>query len=138
MKDYTFSDMKVGMIETLVIDLDQKHVDTFMSLSGDMSTVHIDNEYARSRGFRQRLVHGILIASFISQLIGLQLPGKHGVLRTMKCDFQKPCYVPNRLTITGHIEKLVPSLKLVRMRIEVHDATGERIVTANAESVMKC
>jgi len=137
MKDYTFSDITVDLTETLIVDINQKQVDEFMLLSGDTSTIHIDDEYAQSRGYQQRLVHGVLVVSFISQLIGLQLPGKHGVLRTISCNFHRPCYVPDKLTITGRIKKTVNSIRLVQMNVEVQNSSGEIIVTATAESVMK-
>ena len=137
MKEYAFADIHAGLSEILTIDVSKGQVDAFMALSGDSSPVHTDDEYARSRGYEQRLVHGVLIASYISQLIGMQLPGKHGVLRTLACNFHRPCYVPARLTLTGTIKKTVPSVRLVQMDIEVRDGAGTVLVTAKAESVMK-
>jgi acyl dehydratase len=137
MNEYVFGDLTVGMRETLTVDLGTQDVDAFVALSGDASTVHLDDEYARSRGFRQALVHGALIAAYMSQLIGLKLPGKHGVLRTLSCAFRKPCYAPERLTFSGLVAQRVPSLRMVRLSIEVRDSRGDLLVTADAESVLK-
>ena len=137
MNEYVFSDLAIGHAESLTVDIDQGAVDAFMALSGDRSTVHVDDDYARSRGFEQRLVHGVLVGSYISQLIGMALPGKHGVLRSLACDFRKPCYAPNQLVLTGRVDRLVPAFRLVGLAIEVRDRSGAVIVTAKAETVMK-
>lgn len=137
MNEYVFNDLSIGLTGSLVVYLEQTHVDAFIALSGDASTVHMDDEYAKARGFQQRLVHGVLISAYMSQLIGMQLPGKHGILRTMACEFRKPCYVPERLTLTGQIKRLVPSLRIADLTIEVRGRSGDLFVSAKAETVLK-
>lgn len=137
MNEYVFSDLTEGLTETLVVDLGQPDVDAFVALSGDASIVHMNDEYARSRGFQQRLVHGALIVAYISQLIGMRLPGMHGVLRTLTCEFRKPCYAPERLTLTGRVTRLVPSLRLAGILIQVHAQPNDLRVSAKAETVLK-
>ena len=137
MNEQAFADLVVGHQETLVVDLGQPDVDAFIALSGDASTVHVDDEYAQSRGFKQRLVHGLLVASYISNLIGMKLPGKHGILRTINCEYRKPCYTPNRLTLTGRVESLKASLRIAGLLIEVRDQSNDLLVVARAQVVLK-
>lgn len=137
MNEYEFDNLALGLQESLVVDIRQEDVEAFMELSGDVSTVHVDDAYARSRRFDQRLVHGVLVASYVSQLIGIRLPGKHGVLRSLNCEFRRPCYAPGRLTIVGTVDRLVQSMRLVGMTIEVRDKAGDLLVLAKAESVLK-
>lgn len=137
MNQSVFADLVIGHLESLVVDISQKDVDAFIALCGDASTVHVDDEYARSRGFKQRLVHGLLVASFISNLIGMKLPGMHGVLRTISCEYRKPCYAPTRLTLTGRVDSLVPSLRIAGLVVEVRDQSNDVIVVARAQVVLK-
>jgi 3-hydroxybutyryl-CoA dehydratase len=135
--EFVFAELSIGHTENISIVLSQSDVDAFMELSDDRSAIHVDDEYARSRGFEQRLVHGVLISAYISQLIGMLLPGKHGVLRGLSCEYRKPCYSPNLLFVKGSIVRLVPAFRLVGLSIEVRDKTGAVIATAKAETVMK-
>ena len=137
MNEFQFTDLILGQVESIVVDVRQSEVDTFMTLSGDNSTVHVDDAYAASRNFEQRIVHGALVAAYISQLIGMKLPGKHGVLRSLNCEFRQPCYVPNRLIISGKISRLVKPIRLVCVTVEVKSNSGALLVTAKAESVLK-
>lgn len=137
MNEFVFVDLKEGHSESLTVELTQAQVEDFIALSGDASTVHVDDDYARSRGFQKRLVHGALVVAYMSHLIGMKLPGKHGVLRALTSEFRKPCYAPGRLILVGRVTRLVPTLRLAKLAIEVTDSSGELIVSATAEIVLK-
>jgi 3-hydroxybutyryl-CoA dehydratase len=137
MNRYVFAELGIGMAESMNIVIEQKDVDAFMALSGDVSTVHVDDDYAKSRGFRQRLVHGVLIEAYISSLIGMKLPGMHGVLRSLDCQFRQPVYAPAALVLMGRVERLVQPLRLAQIAIKVSEADRGTLVTAVAETVLK-
>ena len=46
----------------------------FAGLSGDFNPIHIDREYAKQTRFNQRIAHGLLTSSLLSQLLGIHLP----------------------------------------------------------------
>ena len=39
----------------------------FAGLSGDFNPIHIDHEYAKQTRFKQRIAHGLLTSSLLSQ-----------------------------------------------------------------------
>ncbi len=120
-----------------MIELTEVDLDAFCRLSGDYSTIHCDDEYAQGRGFRQRIAHGLLVGARLSEFIGMTLPGKHGLLQSMNCQFRGPCYVPNILTIVGTVTGRSEALCIVMIHLSVTDSVGTEIVTADAKSVLK-
>ena len=48
----------------------QEDVERFAELSGDHNPIHLDNTYAQSSFFQGRIVHGMLVASLISSILG--------------------------------------------------------------------
>jgi 3-hydroxybutyryl-CoA dehydratase len=137
MKTYVFSDLALGTQAAIAVNISQSDVDSFMALSGDFSTVHIDDAYAESRGFRRRIVHGVLVGAYISRLIGMELPGKHGVLRSLVCQFRKPVYASTDLNFVGKVTRVVPALRLAQVTVEVSEAERGVLVSAQAETVLK-
>jgi acyl dehydratase len=137
MNEYSFDQLPIGKQESLTVCITEADIDQFASLSGDFSTVHMDNAYAASRGFKGRLVHGLLVGSYISALLGMKIPGKHGLLQSINCQFRAPCYTPNRLTITGIVRKRSEAIKVVGIQISVTDQDGVEIVRADVNSVLK-
>jgi 3-hydroxybutyryl-CoA dehydratase len=137
MNEYSFAELPVGKQEILTVSITDKEIDYFAQFSGDSSTIHMDDDYATSRGFKTRISHGLLVASYVSSLIGMKLPGKHGLLQSINCQFRAPCYAPNVLTLVGTIAKRSEAIKVVGMRISVTDKDGIEILRADANSVLK-
>ena len=137
MNEYSFDQLSVGMQESMSVAITSEDIDRFAAFSGDISTIHMDDEYAASRGFKARLSHGLLVGAYVSALLGVKLPGKHGLLQSIKCDFRAPCYAPNVLTIKGEVKRCSEAIKVVSIRISVSDQEGSEILRADANSVLK-
>jgi 3-hydroxybutyryl-CoA dehydratase len=45
-------------------------VTNFAKISGDFNPIHMDEEFASKSIFKRRVAHGLLIASFISKVLG--------------------------------------------------------------------
>lgn len=68
MNEYRFCDLTVGMEEEFQKEITLDMVNDFCRLTGDINPLHMDGEYARERGFSDRVVYGMLTASFVSML----------------------------------------------------------------------
>ena len=53
----------------------KKDIKIFSNLSGDKNPIHIDHEYSKKMGFGKIVAHGMLSETFISAIIGNNLPG---------------------------------------------------------------
>lgn len=73
-------------------------VDKFAALTGDRNRLHTDAEFARQLTGQRPVVHGILAASLISTVMGMQLPGEGTVLVEEKIRFFKPVYYGETVT----------------------------------------
>ena len=63
----------------------------FEAITGDVSPIHMDAEYAQKRGYPGRVVYGMLGASLFSTLAGVYLPGEHCLLHGGNANSQGPC-----------------------------------------------
>lgn len=137
MNTYVFADLPVGKHAVVQVVVQPEHITDFAEFSGDRSAIHMDDGYARSRGFEKRLVHGLIVGAHISAFIGMTLPGKHGLLQSMDCRFRKPLYAPNVLTIQGKVVRRSEAVRVVTLEIVVTDQDGDEIVYCEANSVLK-
>src|SRR5262249_3023665 len=81
--------------------LTAEDVDAFAALTGDHSPIHVSADHARRAGFRDRVVHGMLMASLLSTVVGMYLPGRRALLMAQKTDFLEPVTVGARVTVTA-------------------------------------
>ena len=61
---HTIEQLGEGQRYELLRTITGDAVDAFAGLSGDLSPLHIDTEFARARGFRESVAHGMLPVSY--------------------------------------------------------------------------
>ena len=77
--EISFNDIFIGQKEIFSKKITESMLDEFSKFSGDLNPLHMNDEYADSSIFGKRIVHGMLLATFFSQLIGMKLPGKNSL-----------------------------------------------------------
>lgn len=131
MNEYSFDDIKVGMVEEFEVEITENMLNLFLEISGDNNPIHIYDEYAKSVGMNKKVVYGMVTASFYSKLVGVYLPGKKCLLQEMKVSFNKPVYVGNILKIVGTVERKIDIFK--RIDIDAYILNQDNIKVSSAK-----
>jgi acyl dehydratase len=64
-----FNDLPVGLsFRTAARTILDADIIGFAGLSGDFNALHVDDEFARGKGYGGRIAHGMLVASIVSGL----------------------------------------------------------------------
>lgn len=77
MNDYTISDISIGMKESFFVSITDSMMHKFLDITSDENPLHLNEDFARQRGFNNKVVYGMLTASMISTLGGCYLPGRN-------------------------------------------------------------
>lgn len=128
MKYYVFEDLKEGLTESFNVTVTQEMLDKFLSITGDTNPMHISDEYAQTKGYNERIVYGMLTASFISTLAGVYLPGKNCLILGVETNFIKPVYVNDELLVKGTVEKAYPRMGVVDIKVSMFRQNGEKVL----------
>jgi 3-hydroxybutyryl-CoA dehydratase len=99
MKTWTLEQLATGVAAEFERRIDDADVDAFAELSGDRSPLHVDRAFALRRGYRDRVVHGALLAGLVSRLVGTELPGRNALLLRIRLDFPAPTFPGEAVTI---------------------------------------
>lgn len=75
-------------------------ITAFANLTGDFGKMHVDAAFARQYGFGKPVIHGVLVGSLISSVMGMQLPGDGTILMDENLRFVAPVYVGDTITAT--------------------------------------
>ena len=109
-------------------------IDSFVLLSGDCSPLHVDDSFARARGFLGRVAHGALLGALVSGVIGTELPGEAGVLQEIHLAFHNPCYEGDELTIEVHVSEEHVSVNALSCQIRVCSSDGRLLAKGGFRS----
>ncbi|MEE0800194.1 MAG: MaoC family dehydratase [Gemmiger sp.] len=127
MNHYTLADMQPGLTESFTVTITEEMMDRFAAITGDVSPIHMDADYARGRGYPGRVVYGMLAASFFSTLAGVYLPGEHCLLHSVDCRFAKPIFIGDTLTVTGTVVNVSEAVAEAEIKAVITNQDGKRV-----------
>lgn len=103
---FTIDQMQVGMSRSYAKTLTETDIVLFAAASGDINSVHLNQEYAEKTPFGGRIAHGILTAGVISACIANKLPGVGTVYLGQTLKFKAPVRPGDTVTATVTVKSL--------------------------------
>lgn len=131
-----YSELNVGDTAKFKILVTEKLIDSFANLSGDYSPIHMDDSYAKTTQFGQKIGHGMLAGTWFSQLVGMHLPGTYAVYLSQTLNFHKPLTEGKEVTILGEITQKIDSVQSIKIKTSVVDETNNNIIVSG-EALVK-
>ena len=130
----TLEKIEVGQRVSERVGLDQEKLDRFVAFSGDAAAAHTDDAFARKLGFPRRIVHGFLVSSVFSRLLGMRLPGERSVIQQLRINFRKPVFPGDEIEAAVEVTKVVPSVRVVVLALTA-ERDGETILDGTAQCI---
>jgi 3-hydroxybutyryl-CoA dehydratase len=121
-----FPDLKIGMKATTSRTITETDLRNFSGVSGDTNPMHLNEEFAKQTMFGKCIVHGMLTASLLSNVIGNQLPGPGCIYLSQTIKFMAPVYVGDTVYATATVEELFSEKRRVRLKTQCF--VGEKVV----------
>lgn len=101
----------------------------FAEISGDFNPVHVDRSYAEKSVFAGQIVHGALLNSLISTVLGMYMPGPGTIYLSQESRFVKPVYIGDTVTVIVAIESMDSHAVL---KTEIFNQKKECVLTGTA------
>ena len=134
MNDFKFEELFVGQAVEFSKDVTADMLEKFQNISGDNNPLHTDEDFAKSKGFKGRVVYGMLTASLYSCLAGVYLPGKNCLLQSVHADFLNPVFIGDTLTVTGKIIEKHDSVRQIVIKATIRNQDGKKVSRATMEA----
>lgn len=106
MQGLYFDELSVGQSAEIVRVVGVGDIEAFAAVSGDTNPVHLDDAYARTTTFGERIAHGMLTGAYISAVMGTKLPGPGAVYLTQSLRFRRPVRVGDPVTAKVTVKAL--------------------------------
>lgn len=129
-----YDDLVIGQEASLQLVMSEELVNAYSHLIGDKESFHVSEEAAQVSRFKRRVAHGVHIFSYVSFLIGTQLPGFGTIYLSQKIDYHHPVYIGEEIVCKVRVlEKM--SSKRIRLETLVH--MGETLILSG-EGIVMC
>lgn len=89
----------------VAISFSSEDVDKFAMVSGDFNPLHLNEKFAITQGFSNRIVHGALLISKVSGIIASDFPGAGTILGSIEWKFISPVLINQQLKLKFTLSK---------------------------------
>jgi acyl dehydratase len=113
----TLDDFHEGLSDSIRVTVSATDIDAFAALTGDTSPLHMNADFAQSRGFKRRVAHGALICGYTSRLFGVHLPGLNCIVHSLRVNFTSPVYEADELEIRAEVKQVSKAVGVVVLSI---------------------
>lgn len=136
MQELSYMDINVGDHASFSKTISESDIYQFAGITGDFNPLHVDNEFAKTSPFKERIAHGLLSAGFISSVIGMKLPGINSIYLTQNLKFLGPVKIGDTVKAEVKVLEKIDRKKIIRLQTLVKNQHGEIVVDGEA-TVMK-
>lgn len=128
----TISMLKLGDRAESVNHVTEETGVKFADVSNDHNPVHLDEAYAAATPFKGRIAHGMLLAAYISSVLGNELPGPGSIYVNQTLSFKAPVRYGDTITTAVEVTEMIPERNRVKLRTTCTNQDGLLVLEGEA------
>ena len=129
-----YEELEIGMSHETLHTITEADIDAFANVSGDRNPLHMDEDYAKTTIFKGRIAHGALTASYISGILGNDLPGPGAIFTDLALQFKRPVRIGDEVTARAEISEKIDKGSRVTLKVACY-VKGKAVVEGEAKVV---
>jgi acyl dehydratase len=106
----------------------EEDVKRFAEVSTDKNPIHLDKEYAEKTIFKQRIVHGMLVGSLFSGILGCDLPGEGTIYLGQTLSFRASVPLNEKVTATVELTNIREDKPIATFKTVCVDSKGKVVI----------
>ncbi len=110
----------------------ENDVKQFAEVSTDKNPIHLDEKYAQNTIFKQRIVHGMLVGSLFSGILGCDLPGEGTIYLGQTLSFKAPVPLNEKVTATVEVVNIRQDKPIATFKTTCVDSKGKVVIEGEA------
>lgn len=128
----TIDDLSVGLRASRVSVVSSDAIENFAQITGDRNPVHLDGEYARNTRFGERIAHGVMVAGYISAVLGNDLPGPGTIYLGQTLKFVKPVRIGDVITAYVQITAIDRERRRITLETKCTNQANDCVLSGEA------
>ena len=128
----TIDELKVGDTAEFTKTVSEADIYLYAGVTGDVNPVHIDEVHASNTFFKTRIAHGMLLAGFISTVIGNRMPGHGTIYVKQEVSFLAPVHIGDTVTARAEVVEVKKEENRVKLRTTCVNQEGTTVVDGEA------
>ena len=132
MQGKTISEISVGDSAEFSKTISEADIYMFAGITGDLNPFHVNEEYAKKTFFKGRIAHGMLLAGFISTVVGCYLPGPGSIYVKQDLKFLAPARIGDTITAKVTVTEVEEEKNRIILETTCTNQNGEKVLDGEA------
>lgn len=120
--------IKAGDTAKLVKKITGADIAAFAQLSGDRNPLHVDAEFARGTSFQRPVAHGMILASYVSTLVGMHLPGPGALWSNQSFRWLKPVFAGDEVEVVLRVTQVSVGANTLTIEVSAVNQNGAKVM----------
>jgi len=118
----------------LVKNITQENINLYAQASGDFNPIHVDEDFARKSPYGGTIAHGMLILSYLSQMMTIAFGRSWLSGGKLNVRFKEPVRSGDVITVSGNIRNIEQEEGKIRINCNVlcQNQRGEVVITGES------
>lgn len=133
--NFTYEEIAVGQTASWSKQVEERDIQLFAVVSGDVNPVHLDAAFAATTPFRQRIAHGMLTGAVISAALAMKLPGPGTIYLSQSLRFRQPVSIGDTISIQLEVTGKQDRRKVITIDCKARNQHDKLVATGTAEVI---
>lgn len=135
LSNFTYDEITIGQTASITKTLTDEDTKLFAAASGDVNPVHLDEEFAKTTMFKQRIAHGMWTGGLISAVLAMELPGPGTIYLGQNLSFRAPVFIGDTITITLEVTAKDDEKGWVTLSCLAENQKGKAVAKGEAQVI---
>lgn len=128
----TFRELQIGDYAEKTDIITFEKADCYAAVTGDYNPIHFNTNTARQSRYKQPIAHGMILAGFISGVVGMSLPGSGCIYETQTFSFRRPVFYGDIIRTRVTVVQKDPARNRIILRTECFNQSQELVLSGEA------
>lgn len=123
-----FQAIEVGAEARLSRRITTEDIQAFAAFSGDRNPLHVDEQFARTTSFQRPVAHGMIVASLVSTLVGMHLPGAGALWTKQNFRWLLPVFAGDTVEVSLRVTHKSTGASTVTIEVRAVNQNGKAVM----------
>ena len=129
-----FSEFELGQSFVRQIKVTKTLLNLFGELAQDFNPLHVNEDYAKQKGFQGRVAYGNILGLMISALVGESLKESQMMLINQSINYKAPVFIEDDITLTAKISDKNDVFEVIELKLEFRNQENKLVAKGKCQA----
>lgn len=128
----TIHELYAGEYSEKTDTITYENAERYATVTGDYNPIHFDTSFAQQSRYKRPIAHGMILAGFISGVVGMSMPGFGCIYETQSLSFHRPVFYGDVIRTRVTVTETDPKRNRVTLKTECFNQLQELVLSGAA------